>query len=145
MRSFKSFMSAAVALLTFLALAPATLAHAQFPAYLHALGDLRAAREYLKMDTRPGTGHARDYAINEINRAIDDIKRAARDEGKNPDITPPPQGGGNPGWPFHSAERLLREARHDVDHGRDLPENMGLRERSVEHIDKALQALAPFL
>jgi hypothetical protein len=145
MRSFKSLMAAAFALLTFLALAPATLAHAQFPAYLHAISDLRTAREYLKMDTRPHTAGARDYAIKEISRAIVEMKNAARDDGKNPDFTPPPQSGGNPGWPIHTAEKLLREARRDVDHGRDMPENAGLRERSVDHIDKALQALAPFL
>jgi len=138
-------MSAAFALLTFLALAPATPAHAQAPAYLHALSDLRAAREYLKLDTRPSAAGACYHATDEINKAIGEMKRAARDDGKNPDITPPPQSAGNPGWPIHSAEKLLREARRDVDHGRDLPENMGLRERSIEHIDKALQALAPFL
>ena len=91
MRSFKSLMAAAFALLTFLALAPATLAHAQFPAYLHAISDLRTAREYLKMDTRPHTAGARDYAIKEISRAIVEMKNAARDDGKNPDFTPPPQ------------------------------------------------------
>jgi hypothetical protein len=145
MRSFKSLMAAAFALLTFLALAPATLAHAQFPAYLHAISDLRSAREYLKMDTRPRGEMARQRAIEQITKAIDEMKIAARDDGRNPWHTPPPQSGGNEAWPIHSAVKLLREARGDVDHGRDMPENAGLRERSVDHIDKALQALAPFL
>jgi hypothetical protein len=145
MRSLKSLAVAAFALLTFLSLAPATQAHAQLPAYLHAISDLRTAREYLKMDTRPNSAGARDYAIKEISRAIDDMKKAALDDGKNIWHTPPPQSGGNPGWPIHSAVKLLKEARHDVDHGQDAPENAGLRIRSVEHIDKALQALTPFL
>jgi hypothetical protein len=142
---FKTIFHAAFSLLAVLFLAPATLANAQEPAYLHAISDLRTAREYLKMDSRPGSAGARDFAIREISRAIDEIKMAARDDGKNPSVTPPPQSEVNPNWPIHSAAKLLREARRDVDHGIDRRENAGLRERSVIHIDKALEALEPFL
>jgi hypothetical protein len=143
MRSLKSLPVAAFALLTFLFLASATQAHAQFPAYLHALSDLRTARAYLEMDNRHEGEHARHHAIEQISKAIDDIKVAARDDGKNPWHTPPPQSGGNAAWPVHSAVKLLREARGDVDHGRDLPENHGLRERSLDHINQALADLEP--
>jgi hypothetical protein len=136
---------AAFALLTFLFLAPATQAHAQFPAYLHAISDLRSARAYLQMDNRPNQAAARDYAIKEISRAIDDMKKAAVEDAKNPWRTPPPQSGGSPSLPVHSAVKLLKEARHDAESGRDAPENVGLQLRSLEHIDKALQALTPFL
>jgi hypothetical protein len=145
MRSLKPLILAASGLLTLLLFVPATPAKAQMPAYLHALSDLRTARAYLQMDTRHEGEHARARAIDEISRAIDDIKVAARDDGKNPWHTPAPQSGGNPGWPVHSAVKLLREARGDVDHGHDLPENHGLRERSVDHIDHALHELEPFL
>jgi hypothetical protein len=145
MRSLKSLPGAALALLTLLFLAPATQAHAQFPAYLHALSDLRSARAYLEYDTRHEGEHARHHAIEQISRAIDDIKVAARDDGKNPWHTPAPQSGGNPGWPVHSAVKLLREARGDVDHGHDRPENHGLRERSLDHINQALADLEPLL
>jgi hypothetical protein len=141
MRNLKSISSAAVALLSLLILAPATMAHAQEPAYLHALSDLRSARAYLEYDTRPSFAGHRQHAIENIQKAIDEIKIAARDDGKNPWHTPPPQSGGGEGWPVHSAVRLLREARGDVDHGFDRPENHGLRERSVEHIDHALREL----
>jgi hypothetical protein len=145
MRNFKSLTVAVFALLTFLFLAPATQAHAQFPAYLHAISDLRSARAYLQMDSRPDQQAARDIAIREISRAIDDMKRAAIEDAKNPWRTPPPQSAGNPNWPIHSAVKLLREARHDAESGRDAPENVGLQVRSIEHIDRALQALTPFL
>ena len=145
MRSLKSLTAAAFALLTFLFLAPAIQAHAQFPAYLHALSDLRSARAFLEYDTRPAWAGHRQHAIDQINKAIDDIKVAARDDGKNPWHTPPPQSGGSEGWPIHSAVKLLREARGDVDHGHDLPENRGLRERSIDHIDHALRELEPAL
>ena len=143
MRNLKSFIVAAFALSTFFFLAPAKLAHAESPAYLHALSDLRTARGYLQMPARPGTKDACKHANKEVSRAIDDISKAVRDYGRDPNVTPRPQGAGSANWPVHSAVRLLKEARADIEHGRDLPENKGLREHSLEHIDKALLALTP--
>ncbi|MGD0295309.1 MAG: hypothetical protein ABSB30_15795 [Terracidiphilus sp.] len=146
MRSLKSFIVAAFALSTFLFLMPAKPAHAQFPAYLHALSDLRTARAYLQMPVKPEAKNACKHAAKEISRAINDIAQAASSDGKNPEVVPPPQGGGgNANWPIHSAVKLLKEARTDIEHGRDLPENKGLREHSLEHIDKALLTLTQFL
>jgi hypothetical protein len=145
MRNLKSFIVAASALFTFFILAPATLAHAQHPAYLHALSDLRTARAYLQMPVKPEAQDACKHAIKEINHAIDEIAKAARDDGKNPQVTPPPQSKGNQSWPLHSAVKLMKEARADIEHGQDLPENKGLREHSLDHIDKAILAITPFL
>jgi len=144
MRTLKSPVTAAFVLLTLVILAPGTQAKAQGPAYLHAISDLRSAREYLQRDASPEREHARHHAIDEITAAIQDIKVAAADDGKNPWRTPPPQSGGDPDAPIHTAIRLLKEARSDVDHGRDMPQNNGLRERSVDHIDKALRELQPW-
>ena len=145
MRGLKVLTVIAFVLTTILVLVPAKQAQAQGPAYLHAISDLRSARAYLLSDRFPGESKARERAIEEINHALDEMKRAAVDDGKNPSETPPPQSGGNPSLPVHTAVKLLREARGDIDHGRDRPENQGLRERSIEHIDRALDALTPFL
>jgi len=99
MRILKLLPSAALALLALVFLAPATSAHAQGPAYLHALSDLRSARAYLQYDTRPAYAGVRDRAIEQIDKAINDVKTAAMDDGKNPWHTPPPQSGGSEGWP----------------------------------------------
>ena len=144
MRNFKSVILAAFALLTFLCLLTATPVRAQHPAYLHALSDLRTARGYLNMPARPATRDACKHAVKEISRAIDDIAKAVSDYGRDPNVTPPPQGAGSANTPIHSAIRLMKEARADIEHGRDLPENHGLREHSIEHIDKALLALSQF-
>jgi len=144
MRNFKSFALAAFALLTLPFLAPATPAHAQHPGYLHAISDLRAAREYLRMDDRREMRRASEYAINEISQAIDDMRRAAREDGRNPWRMPPPQAEGNPERPIHSAMRLMREARRDIEQGRGMRENEGLRDRSLAHIDRALHELERF-
>jgi hypothetical protein len=145
MRIFKAIPSAALVLLALVFMAPATSAHAQAPAYLHALSDLRSARAFLQYDTRPQTANARAYAIEQIDKAIHDVKIAAIDDGKNPWHTPPPQSGGSDGWPIHSAYNLLKEAKSDVDHGMDAPENHGLRERAFGHITDAINALHPLL
>lgn len=145
MRGLKALTVAALALMTILLFVPARQAQAQTPSYLHAISDLRSARAYLQMDNRPNEADARARAIEEINHALDDIKVAAVNDGKTPWQTPPPQSGGDPNLPIHTAVRLLREARSDVDHGHDRPENQGLRERSVRHIDRALDVLSPFL
>ena len=53
MRSLKSLVVAAFAVLTLIFLLPATPANAQEPAYLRAISNLRTAKAYLGMDTRP--------------------------------------------------------------------------------------------
>jgi hypothetical protein len=140
MRKLSSLTAAAFGLLAFVMLSQAP-AQAQFPAYLHAISDLRTARAYLEQDTRSHGAGARHHAIEQIDKAIDEMKKAAIDDGKNPWHTPPPQSGGDPGMPVHSAIRLLNEAHGDVARGQDSPENRGLQVRSLKHIDEARKAL----
>jgi hypothetical protein len=147
MRIVKSLGVTASTLLTLLLFAqakPAT-AQAQTPAYMHAISDLRSARTYLQMDTRPQFADIEHHAINDISKAIDEMQKAAYRDGKDIWQPPPPQSGGDINMPVHSAVRLLREARNDVSQGYDLPENHGLRERSAQHIQDALDHLKPLL
>ena len=60
------------------------------PAYLHALTDLRHARAHL--ENLAPTHHMdkeEEHAIDEIDKAIEEIKRAAIDDGKNLNDHPP--------------------------------------------------------
>jgi hypothetical protein len=87
------------------------------PAYLHAISDLRYARALLY---RPDWGPVmRDQraAVDEIDRAIGDAKRAAIDDGKNPDDHPPIERG--LGWEgrFRKAMELLDSAERDLASG----------------------------
>jgi hypothetical protein len=113
--------------------------HAQgkHPAYLHALSDLRDARAHLQ---RPDGGalHAEEHAaVEEIDHAIDEIKRAAFDDGKNIEDRPPV----DPHKPWvgrlHDARELLDKAHHDIEKEEDNPEARGLRDRVIVHIDRA--------
>jgi hypothetical protein len=112
-------------------------AHVQHPAYLHALSDLRYARAHLQ---RPDGGELRDQekdAINEIDKAIGEIKRASIDDGK--DLNDHPVIDAHLPWSgrLHKALDLLDKAHQDVSKEEDDPAAQGLQQRAIEHIDKA--------
>ena len=140
MRMFKTLTTAAFGLSAFLLFALGTPAQAQRPHYMHALANLREARELLQTDTRPGFTGARDHAIDEIERAIHAVSEAVREEGRNPHHTPPPAGG-DPNRPMRSALNLLNEAHRDIASGTDESGHRGLQERALRHIEEARQSL----
>jgi hypothetical protein len=137
----KSLTAIVGTLAVFMFIATATSAQAKEPKYLHALSDLRAARAWIESDQRPGFADQRYHAVEEIDHAIGEIKRAAWDDGKNLGDHPRPQSGGDPWAPLHSAAKLLEEARKDVMDGNDRRENQGLQDRALIHIDEAHHTL----
>ena len=127
-----------------LMLAASFAAHADLPgkhpAYLHALSDLRAARWML--EHRPGDAAVsgkEDAAITQIDAAINEIKRASIDDGKDLHDHPKADITGRPGR-LHKALELLRKTRSDVAREEDDPAVRGLRDRAVGHIDGAIHA-----
>ena len=113
------------------------------PAYLHALSDLRAAHSLIQQ--RPGGStqvHVDEQrAIMYINDTINEIKRASIDDGKNLDDHPPMDAKLDRQGQLHQAEDLLRKARSDIAQREDSGANTrGLRNRALEHLDKAIQA-----
>ena len=114
--------------------APAGREH---PAYLHALSDLRDARAHLE---RPDGGERREQerkAIEEIDSAIFEIKKAAIDDGKNINDHMPVDA--HLDWPgrLHRAVELLDKAHSDVSREEDNRFAEGLQARAIEHIDRA--------
>lgn len=140
MRILKSLGAAACALMALAVFAAATPAQAQEPHYLHALSDLRTARDYIQFDQGQFNGERR-HAVEEINKAIAEIKHAAWDDGKNTQFAPPAQGV-TTGWaPIHHANEWLARAKGDVAQGVDTPQNQGLRDRALFHITEAVHIL----
>ncbi len=108
------------------------------PAYLHALTDLRHARAHLESPT--ATYHMdkeEQHAIEEIDKAIDEIKRASIWDGKNLNDHPPVDAHMDRAGRFRRAMELLDKAHNDIAREEDDPAVRGLRNRAIHHIDEA--------
>jgi len=137
MRKTFLFASLALALSAGSALAqPLPGAH---PGYLHALTDLRTARWFLYH--QPGDAGVfvhEDAGIDEIDKAIGELKHASIDDGK--DLGDHPRVDTKEhGSRLLKAIETLRQARADISGEEDNPEARGLRHRALEHIDHALK------
>jgi hypothetical protein len=111
------------------------------PAYLHALTDLRHARAHLQ---RPDGGALREEekeAIHQIDEAINEIKRASVDDGKDLDDHPPVDAGMDRTGRFRRAKELLEKARQDISHEEDNGFAQGLQQRAFGHIDRAIHEI----
>ena len=111
------------------------------PAWLHALTDLRDAR--WNLEHRPGDAAVstqEDVAIVEIDRAINEAKTAAMEDGKNIAQHPPEDAKIDRRGRLHHANELLHKARKDVAEGESNPQAVELRNRAIGHIDLAIQA-----
>jgi len=112
------------------------------PYYLHALNDLREAR--WQVDTHSGNWQKTTFeqdAIREMDAAINDIVQASVQDGK--DVS-------NQSWigrhsdhmgRLHDAIDCLKKARKNVNHEEDNIFARGLRQRSLDHIDRAIRSL----
>jgi hypothetical protein len=140
MRILKSLGATVCVLMTLAVFMAATPAQAQEPHYLRALSDLRTARDYIQFDRDRFNGERR-HAVDEINKAIEEVKHAAWDDGKNTQFAPPAQGV-TTGWaPLHQAEHWLAEAKGHVAEGVDPPQSQGTRDRVLFHITEAVHIL----
>lgn len=114
------------------------------PHYLHALQDLRYARALLERGQGWDWGPAaadQQRATNEIQAAIEEVRHAAMDDGRNPDNHPPI----DVHWAAHDR---LRRAMEALDRARDSisreeinPAARDQRNRAYHHIDEARRAL----
>jgi hypothetical protein len=117
-------------------LAPAPMP-AIHPAYLHAISDLRYARALLyREDWRP-VMHDQKAAVEEIDHAIGEAKRAAIDDGKNPNDHPPIDRG--LGWEgrFRKATELLNSAEHDLSEAETNGAAAGWRNAALGNVRNA--------
>jgi hypothetical protein len=121
----------------------ATTAQAQAgePHYLRALADLRTARDYLQYDQNPATTGDRHHAVGEINHAIQEIKNAAWDDGRNTEFATPTGPITDPWRAVKEAERWVTKAGDEVARGIDPPQAMGARDRAMMHIEAARRIL----
>ena len=112
------------------------------PRYLHALSDLRHARAHLEFLAGSEKRDAEEErAIKEIDEAINVIKRASIDDGKDLNDHPPIDAHLKRTGRYHRALELLDSAHKDATMEEDNPQSQGLQGRVIEHIDKAHRAV----
>ena len=108
------------------------------PHYLHALSDLRHARALLdRLAMNEQRDEMEQRAIRKIDDAINEIKRASIDDGKNLDDHPPIDNRVLRGDRYRRALELLDSAHRDVSMEEDNPEAQGLQGRIIAHLDEA--------
>jgi hypothetical protein len=117
-------------------LAPAPMP-AIHPAYLHAISDLRYARALLFRQDWGPVMHDQRAAVEEIDHAIGEAKRAAIDDGKNPEDHPPIDRG--LGWDgrFRKAMELLNSAEHDLSEAETNGAAAGWRNAALGNVRNA--------
>jgi hypothetical protein len=112
------------------------------PSYLHALSDLRAARWMI--EHRPGNWQQtvdEVQAVQQIDAAIGEIKKASIDDGKNLEDHPPVDERNDHDGRLHVAVDFLGKARQDISQDEDNRFAKGLQDRAYGHIDAALASV----
>jgi hypothetical protein len=126
-----------------LAMALPLLAQAQapgrHPAYLHALTDLHDARWYLEHRPDGPMEERERRAIGEIDRAIEEVQRAAYYDGRNVYEHPREDTYPDAAGRLRRVSELLRKARDDVAQPEDNLQVRDLQYRAVERIDSAIR------
>ncbi len=107
------------------------------PAYLHALSDLRDARAHLEHFSSEPVNQEEEHAIEHIDKAIGEIKRAAIMDGKNIQEHMPVDAHLNRHDRYRKAMELLDKAQRDVSGEEDQPDTQGLQLRVIHHIEEA--------
>jgi len=111
----------------------------EHPAYLHALSDLRAARWMI--EHRPGNWQQTQDeigAVKEIDKAINEIKKASIDDGKDLNEHPKVDERPNHADRLRDAASFLRKAREDVNQEEDNGFAKGLKKRALGYINDAI-------
>jgi len=119
---------------------PAPVRPQVHPAYLHALSDLREAREALaRRGGDPQMKWDEHGAIEAIDRAIVDVRQAAMDDGKSLQDHPPVDAKERRVGRLRKALAALKAARNDISHEEDNGAAGAARGRGIGNIDDAIR------
>jgi hypothetical protein len=112
------------------------------PHYLRALSDLRLARGYLdRLTPNERIDEDQQRAINEIDKAIDEIRHASIDDGKDIRDHAPIDARIEPRDRFAKAHEALQAAMGDVRQAEDDPRTRALQGQAMDKIRRATAAV----
>jgi len=114
---------------------------AEHPHYLHALSDLRFARWLLNRPEEYNVVREQHHAIEEIDRALGEIRRASIDDGQSPDAHPPTDAQLDQRGRLHRARELIDAAHRDLSFEEDNYAALGWRNAALGHVDEAHRAV----
>lgn len=134
-------LKTAIAVLALVVALPFAAMAQRHPGYLHALSDLRYARALLEHGDWGRVGPDRERAVGEIDRAIEELRRAAMDDGRNPNELPRIEERWQPRDRLRRAEEALGRAREAISREEDNPAAREWRDRAFRHIDEARRAV----
>jgi hypothetical protein len=110
------------------------------PAYRHALSELRTARWLIQhREGDMAMQWKEDEAVGQIDGAIEDLKHAAADDGKNLDDHQPVDAPQELRGRLRNAHELLEGARSDISGVEDDPVARQSRNHAFEHVEHALR------
>jgi hypothetical protein len=107
------------------------------PAYLRALGELRAAYWLVEPQSGDLAGAHDDMALRQISGAIDDLRKASIDDGRSLDQRPADLVLSDRSERLRRACDILKRVRVDVGKREDDPFARGLQHRSLSHVYEA--------
>lgn len=113
----------------------------EHPHYLHALSDLRFARWLLNRPDEYNVVREQNHAIQEIDRAMAEIRRAAIDDGRSPEDHPPVDVHLDQRGRLYKARELIGGARRDLGFEEDNFAALGWRNAAIHHVDEAHHAV----
>jgi hypothetical protein len=114
---------------------------AEHPHYLHALSDLRFARWLINRPEEFDVAREQHHAIEEIDHALGEIRRASIDDGQPPDAHPPIDAQLDQRGRLHRARELIDSARRDLSFEEDNYAALGWRNAALQHVDAAHRAV----
>ncbi len=118
-----------------------TTGHAyDHPHYWHAMSDLRYARTLLDHREEYEATREQGYAIEAIDHAMDEIKRAAFDDGRDMHEHPPVDAGDRHGR-LSQVMDLLDSADRDLRFEEDDRAALGWRNAAIQHVEEARGAI----
>jgi len=108
------------------------------PRYMHAIADLKTARVFIEEPSAPNVRADQNNATAEIDAAVEEVKKAAKDDWKDTSNVPNVDAHLNHKGRLEEALKLLDRARKDISQEEDDHHARGLQAHAIVHVDNAI-------
>jgi hypothetical protein len=141
MKAMQWLSGVAVAVMVAACAAPPRAAAQEHPHYIHALSDLRLARAMLDRQQEWNVMRDQYTAVQEIDHAIGEIKRASIDDHKDLNDHMPIDSHLDHRGRLRRVMELLDSADHDLHAEEDNYAALGWRDNAIHHVNDARGAV----